>query len=47
VKMSGTVLALGEFSAREGAMGKAGPALQVMIGDRRCLIPLTEDPYPT
>lgn len=42
IVLQGMLVEAGDYGARRGAMGKAGPAVNMVIGDRRCLVPLSQ-----
>lgn len=43
VVLQAKVIEAGEYRARQGAMGKAGPGVGLVMGDRRCLVPMPEE----
>lgn len=43
IVLQGMLVEAGEYKARMGSMGKAGPGVNMVIGDRRCLVPLTKE----
>lgn len=42
IVLQGTLVEAGDYKARQGSMGKAGPGVSMVIGDRRCLVPLSQ-----
>ena len=43
IVLQGMLVEAGEYKARMGSLGKAGPGVNMVIGDRRCLVPLTQE----